>query len=950
LLASMQDLASTCVALLGARANPNQQDASSTYPIHNACSKGNKAVVAALVENQADLNLTNRFGNSALIEVCGFGFEEIATLLLENTADPNIANQKHATPLTKAFEKGHSSIVDKLMQYDCELDEPIRQGHFDKIMALVDQGSISVHWASPSTGYTILHNAARCEHELVQAGIVMLLGKGLAVNTISNDRKTALHLALETSQLKNAQLLLDHNAESKLQDQNGVTPLHRAAGLGSLDLVRIMIDRGADINLADDNGQTPIIYALKNAFEEVAIHLIEMGAAFDVPDNEGRVPLQLALEARLSMIVPTLLDTGPNIVTQDANGMTVFHTAVVSGCVENVKAIVTRWHGANGRVAPKLPYGRDIPNKDQMTPLLSATAMKMPEMVSLLLEHDANSSIQDLAGNTPLHLAVQPQEAGILQQLLSHEHAAEQLNIQNSLGQSPVHLACELGNTEAITLLLQKGADFQVKDYTGKSPIDYVHSTEAKSLFEDWAKVQLMYPVNVREICVPKTTQVGDFVNMAKKSVRCGPNFAILGYSDPGVLDTLSESTLASVLKSGGRALDETNTGSVLFIDPTSMACPAKVSQDLIDGRYLLDERSWRWSKEASQQLAFDITTHRRVSLKFYADEKSFIEALELHDNIGEAYSLRVVDTFVDTEEDLHAVVTEWDDTTLAQLMSTGRLLVPEILVIVRSLALLLDRYESLGLVETKLEPSRLVRIGRDWKIANFDHLIPAGQWMKVDLKLSGPTYVSPEVAASWRTRSDGTEPRVLCTPSMPMWHFGLIVAECFRGTPCYTQSRHTLESLASPEDSSWIVSDQHATELLEGLLVKEARNRLTAAQVLQQVFVELPATLEDTSPCVAAMLQMQSSPIMNMSGIQGLPGILPAQPSVLPMAPPIPRAVPSANLGREQQQEMKQLQHRVTELQSQCKDASDKQLKAIRSLEVKVGDPVATSSTCSIS
>jgi len=323
---------------------------------------------------------------------------------------------------------------------------------------------------------------------------------------------------------------------------------------------------------------------------------------------------------------------------------------------------------------------------------------------------------------------------------------------------------------------------------------------------------------------------------------------------------------------------------------------------------------------------------------------------LELHDNIGEAYSLRVVDTFVDTEEDLHAVVTEWDDTTLAQLMSTGRLLVPEILVIVRSLALLLDRYESLGLVETKLEPSRLVRIGRDWKIANFDHLIPAGQWMKVDLKLSGPTYVSPEVAASWRTRSDGTEPRVLCTPSMPMWHFGLIVAECFRGTPCYTQSRHTLESLASPEDSSWIVSDQHATELLEGLLVKEARNRLTAAQVLQQVFVELPATLEDTSPCVAAMLQMQSSPIMNMSGIQGLPGILPAQPSVLPMAPPIPRAVPSANLGREQQQEMKQLQHRVTELQSQCKDASDKQLKAIRSLEVKVGDPVATSSTCSIS
>lgn len=602
-----------------------------------------------------------------------------------------------------------------------------------------------------------------------------------------------------------------------------------------------------------------------------------------------------------------------------------------------------RWHGPAESPTPKLQYGRDIPNKDQVTPLLSATAAQNLDMVRLLLDYGADSSLQDLAGNTALHMAIQPQDSSILQQLLAHDHSVELLNIQNSIGYTPVHQACEVGNKDAIQMLLKGGADFQIKDYSGKSPIDYVESESAKAIFGDWTKVRLMYPVNVREICVPKTTTRDDFLSLAKKSVCCGDSFAMLGSSDAGALEKVSSDGLQRVLKAGGQALDANNPGSVLFIDPTCMACPAKVTQDLIDGRYLLDERSWRWNKEPTQQLAFDITTHSRVSLKFYADEQSFISALELHDNVGEAFSLRVVDTFVDTEEDLHAIVTEWDDMTLEKFLATGRLLLPEILVIVRSIALLLDRYEALGLVETKLEPSRIIRRGRDWKVVNFDHLIPAGQWMKVHLQLSGPTYVAPEVASAWRTASDGTEPRVLCTPSMPMWHFGLIVAECFRGTPCYPESRApVLEALASAEDSAWIVSDQHATELLEGLLVKEPRNRLTAAQLLQQVFVELPSAMEDTTALAGSLM-----------GVPMLPSAQPAAQPVMQVMMPRP-APAAATMTHEQQQEMKQLQHRVTELQSQVKDHSDKQLKAIRSLEGKVATDEPSSSfaskTCSIS
>merc|ERR1711871_231019 len=126
-------------------------------------------------------------------------------------------------------------------------------------------------------------------------------------------------------------------------------------------------------------------------------------------------------------------------------------------------------------------------------------------MVQLLLDYGADSSLQDLAGNTALHVAIQPQDSSILQQLLAHDHSVELLNIQNSIGYTPVHQACEVGNKDAIQMLLKGGADFQIKDYSGKSPIDYVESESAKAIFGDWTKVRLMHPVNVREICVPKT-------------------------------------------------------------------------------------------------------------------------------------------------------------------------------------------------------------------------------------------------------------------------------------------------------------------------------------------------------------------------------------------------------------------------------------------------------------
>jgi len=940
LLATMQNLTSTVQCLLAADADPNTQDTSGSCPLHCACTKENKEIVLALVDNQVNLNAVNRFGNTALIEACGFGYDDIVATLLESHADPNKLNLKDMSALTKAFDKGHMDIVKTLMQTDIELDGAIKQGHFNKILSLIENEVVSLYWTSPSSGYTILHYAAMCEHEVVKSGMAMILGKGFDPNTSTNDRKTVLHIALEHSQIENAELLLAHGAEPHLQDKDGVMPMHLAASLGIMPVVQMMVERGADINLADDHGRSSILYALQQGNEEVALHLVEMGAAFNLPDEQGRVPLQLAMKAKLTRIVPMLLDTGPDLNHQDSEGMSVFHEAVQSGCIENVQAILVRLHSAPGE-PPKLPYGLNCPNQEQITPLLTSVIAQNLEMVKLLLAHGAIAGPQDFVGNTAVHHAVQPSSSDILEALLECDSAVAQINTQNGNGTAPVHLACEMGNAEAIRVLLNHGADFQVKDYCGKAPIDYVLNSAAASIFKDWSKVQLIYPVSVRHICVPDTLDLQGLTDMARKSVQCEhAQFKLLGCSD-GQLQELSEATMKAAVVAGGKVMSPDSQDSVVFIDPDTMACPAKVSQDLIDGRYLPDKRSWCWNNEPCSQLAFDLDTHSRVNIKFFTDEKSFVAALQLHDNIGSQFGLRVIDKFLDASESLYAIVTEWGDYTLEELLRTGKLILPEIQVAVRSLAMLLDQYESLGLVETFLCPSRLIRTGRDWKVVDFDYLKPAGQWMQVFVEDGGPLYSSPEMAAAWRTAIAGREQRILVTPNTPMWHLGLIIVELFNGAPCFDDSRNTaVEQLASIEEVQFGLPDQLANELIEGLLVKEQLHRLTAAQTLKHPFVTVPVTMQDTYP------------LLNGRGAMAVPGLPPAV-ATAPAAPVAARAQVDRNnqIHREQQQEIAQLQHRVTELQGAFKDATDKQLKAIKSLEVKVVPESETRSrTCTVS
>ena len=78
------------------------------------------------------------------------------------------------------------------------------------------------------------------------------------VNETDMDQARALHLAVETGNVRAVELCLKHGAQINAQRSTLMTPLHMAAMKGDLETVEILCKMGADLHLKDNEKQTPL--------------------------------------------------------------------------------------------------------------------------------------------------------------------------------------------------------------------------------------------------------------------------------------------------------------------------------------------------------------------------------------------------------------------------------------------------------------------------------------------------------------------------------------------------------------------------------------------------------------------------------------------------------------------------------------------------------------------
>uniref|UniRef100_A0ACD5XWS3 Uncharacterized protein n=1 Tax=Avena sativa TaxID=4498 RepID=A0ACD5XWS3_AVESA len=193
---------------------------------------------------------TATFGNlsSPLHLAASKGHHEIAGLLLENGADVNARNIYGQTALMQACRSGHWEVVQTLLAFRC-----------------------NVWKADGLSGRTALHAAAAGGHVRCVRLLLADAGGGAAgdrvryVNRPASGGVTALHLAALHGHVDCLHLLIDEHAALGAQTVPvaaapmaaigaGSTPLHYAASGGEVKCCQVLVSRGADRMAANCNG------------------------------------------------------------------------------------------------------------------------------------------------------------------------------------------------------------------------------------------------------------------------------------------------------------------------------------------------------------------------------------------------------------------------------------------------------------------------------------------------------------------------------------------------------------------------------------------------------------------------------------------------------------------------------------------------------------------------
>jgi ankyrin repeat protein len=362
------------------------------------------------------------------------------------------AHEQAAPALVQAAKSGDGAAALALIQQGASVNEPEADG------------TTALHWA-------VYHDDARLVDALLRAGahaqsrndygssplseaaivgdtviIEKLLKAGANPDAANADGQSALMVLARTSNVEAAKLLLRAGANVNAVEQwHGQTALMWAAAESQPAMLKLLIQHGAKVDARSRlnnwqrlvtaepraqvrpvGGLTALLYAARQGCLECVRHLIEAHAQLDLPDPEGITPLLMAVENFHFDLAALLLSKGANVNKWDWWGRTPLYAALDVNTVP---------HG--GRP--------DRPSLDQTTSL---------KMIELLLDAGANPNAQ--LKLFPPYRAVGPDRGA---------------DMMLTIGATPLLRAAKAGDAPGIRLLLAHGANPNLPNLYGMTPI-----------------------------------------------------------------------------------------------------------------------------------------------------------------------------------------------------------------------------------------------------------------------------------------------------------------------------------------------------------------------------------------------------------------------------------------------------------------------------------------------
>ena len=225
----------------------------------------------------------------------------------------------------------------------------------------------------------------------------------------------------------------------------GLTPLHRAAMEGDIEAFNALLDAGARMWENTLTGQCLLHLAAMGGNAEIVAKTLEKRPK-DVyaRTRDKTTPLMLAAKYASAEIVRLLIAADALVNAQHAGGGTPLHNAAFNHNRAVVAALIEAGADVN------------VSSHDGVTPLMMSAGVGDQEIFQLLRSHTA--TFGDIPGGlTPLHLAAQGGDVELMKYI--RQTYDIDIDARSTTGVTPLLTAARTGKTNAVTWLIEMGAD-----------------------------------------------------------------------------------------------------------------------------------------------------------------------------------------------------------------------------------------------------------------------------------------------------------------------------------------------------------------------------------------------------------------------------------------------------------------------------------------------------------
>lgn len=473
LIQAGQDAAALKQVNAGANVNVPQGDGST--PLDWASYRLDKGLVKALLRHGANPNAMNNFGSSPLEEAVKAADLDLVKVLIRAGAKADLANADDQTPLMLASRIGTLKIVKLLVRHGANVNAREKWRGQTAIMWAAAEGHADV------TEYLVKHGAK------------------VNMRAIYNDWLD-----------KATQITSEPRAQYR--PEGGLTPLLYAVRSGCMGCVQALLKGGADINKPTPEGVTPLMSSIDNLHYDVAKYLLQHGANPNTWDWYGRTPLYIAVDMHTYARV---LESGRRGRGAGGGPAQEKHAAPPdqTTAIDIIRMLLDAGVDPNAQLDLHRPgrggnSGRFVDDllRTGCTPLLLAAITHDTEAISLLLQHGALVDLPNVNGVTPLVAAAgvgsafgglfggrgdfspnaESNAVTTIALLLKGganinarvtdtssltARIARASGMTNRQGQTALYGAISLGWPKVVQYLLQHGANVNVKDDMGRTPL-----------------------------------------------------------------------------------------------------------------------------------------------------------------------------------------------------------------------------------------------------------------------------------------------------------------------------------------------------------------------------------------------------------------------------------------------------------------------------------------------